>query len=130
MSNKHLKFSYRDNASKLHKTVGDILRSNPYLKNFNSLQEYPIPRTKYHVDWFIPDFKIAIEVHGEQHYKPVCFGGMPELEAQLRFVEQQRRDRTKKALCLANGWKVVEFKYDEVIDEDTVSQRILKAISS
>ena len=34
------KHEYRSNASKLHKGVGDIVRSHALLKNYKAYQEY------------------------------------------------------------------------------------------
>lgn len=129
MSNKHLRYNYRDSASKLHKAIGEVLRNHKVFKNLKLLQEYPIPHTAYHVDWFLVDLKLAIEVHGEQHYMPVRFGGITDEEANLRFSEQKRRDDKKKQLCLANGWKIVEFAYNESMDSQYVGDKIIQAIS-
>jgi hypothetical protein len=108
--------------------MGNILRNHPVLKGLKSLQEYPIPHTTYHVDWFLPDLLIAIELHGEQHYKPVCFGGITMEEAQLKLQDQKKRDLKKKNLCLANGWKYIEFSYDEPMDFQSVGDKIIQAI--
>ena len=129
MSKKHLKYSYRLSASKLHKLVGDLLRSHPAYKNLSILQEYPIPSTRYHVDWFITELKLAIEVHGEQHYQPVCFGGISKEDAEIKLIEQHERDKLKKRLCIAAGWKYIDFAYNDPIDYDLIGAKITQAIS-
>jgi len=129
MSNKKFKFDYRGSASKLHKLVGEVLRNHKSLKNFRSLQEYPIPHTLYHVDWYLVDFNLAIELHGEQHYMPVCFGGITKEEAQKRFIEQQQRDVKKQSLCEDQEWKYLAIPYT-VNDPETIGKLILDAIMS
>jgi very-short-patch-repair endonuclease len=129
MSVKKYKYDYRGSASKLHKLVGDILRSHKALKNFRSLQEYPIPHTLYHVDWYLIDFNLAIELHGEQHYMPVCFGGITKEEAQKRFLEQQQRDLKKQALCEDQKWKYLAIPYT-VTDPEQIGKLIIDAMTS
>ena len=129
MSKRYLKHTYRDSASKLHRLVGNLLRKHPVFCSLNILQEYPIPGTKYHVDWFITELKIAIEVHGEQHYMPVRFGGISELEAERKLIAQQERDRIKKKLCIDNGWRYVDFAYNDPIDLDLIGEKITKVLS-
>lgn len=128
MSNKRLKVGYRKSASKLHRMVGDILRTHPLFRNLRSYQEYPIPHTLYHVDWMVLDLKLAIEIMGEQHERPVAFDGNNE-HAKVRFEQQVERDRLKKRLAAEEGWKWLEFWYDEKLTEDYVTEKIIKAIS-
>jgi len=64
-------------------------------------------------DWVILDLMIVIECHGQQHYKPVCFGGIPEEEAKIRFQEQVLRDLKKMQAAQKAGWTYIIFKYDE-----------------
>ena len=58
-----------------------------------------------HLDVFIPEWNVAIEYQGKQHYEPVdYFGG----EDALR--ERQRRDRRKRRLCRQNGCTLIEVR--------------------
>lgn len=98
------------------------------LSRFRSYQEYPIPHTLYHVDWMLLDFKLAIEVMGEQHEKPVAFDGDVEA-AKVRFEQQQERDKKKKDLAIEQGWKWLEIWYHEPITEDYIADKIIKALS-
>lgn len=69
------------------------------------------------IDIAIPDFKILIEYHGTQHYKPVeYFGG------KRAFLEQLERDKNKAKLCKQNGYRLLVF------NEDDSDERIFKAI--
>lgn len=61
------------------------------------------------LDFFIPELKLAIECHGEQHYKfvPHFHGTM------MGFLNSRRRDMDKKDWCENNNIVLVELKYDE-----------------
>ena len=128
MSNKHLKVRYRDSASKLHKALGTILKQHPKLRGFRTCQEYRIPHSRYHIDWFILDLSLAIEVHGEQHYKPVRFGGRSEQEARDAFELQQIADIEKKNYCRLNGWRYLAFRYNEKLDAEYVVKKIFDVL--
>lgn len=115
------KYSYRSNASKLHKAVGDSIRNHPLLKQFQAYQEYPVNkinpefrdgRCKY--DWVIPELYCVIEIHGQQHYKET-----PHFHPNPGdFLKQQERDRLKKKAAEDVGYTYIEVKYDEKLDVD------------
>ena len=74
---------------------------------------------KMRLDFFIPSLNIAIEVQGEQHYKPVnIFGGYDKLKKTIE------RDELKRNLCEENGVKLYYIKYDDDIVSETL--KILK----
>lgn len=127
MSYKRHKYTYRKSASKLHKAVGDALRTHPVLRALRSYQEYPIPHTPYHVDWFVVDLNMAIECHGEQHDKPVAFDGDKEKAARV-FEEQLKRDALKRRLCIEQGWKIIEIWYYDDLETDAIARKILASL--
>lgn len=126
MSIKHLKQNYRKSASLLHRKVGDILRSHPITKNLITFQEYPVPNSRYKIDWFIRDLNIAIEVAGQQHGRPVAFDGNKE-QAEINFIKQVDRDIHKHQLIRDAGWKLIEIWFDE-INEKTIIKKVMEAI--
>ncbi len=66
----------------------------------------------YRYDVAIPKLKIVIEYHGRQHFEPIdFFGGAKALK------EVKRRDRRKRYLAKKNGFTLLEFKYDQHIEE-------------
>lgn len=72
------------------------------------------------LDIYIPSLNIGIEYQGQQHYKPVdYFGGKEKLN------EQKERDLTKKKLCVKNGIKLLEWKYDTDVNIENFN-RFLK----
>lgn len=119
MKNQRFRHSYRDSASKLHRKIGDLLRSHPAFKHHKLYQEYPVNKinsdadSRWHFDWVIPNLKIVIEVHGQQHYK-VCTFGMKVEDAIDSFHNIQRRDQLKKDAALAAGFTYIVIPYNKV----------------
>ena len=70
----------------------------------------------YSLDIYIPSLKIAIEYQGGQHYKSINFYG-----GEKTFKDNQRRDKNKKELCLSHGVKLIEWKYDMPINQNSLS---------
>lgn len=64
-------------------------------------------------DFFIPNRNLIIEVHGEQHFK---FNGF-FFKDKLSFYRAKARDKDKKEWCRINEIKIIEFNYDEEVDE-------------
>eukprot|EP00121_Abeoforma_whisleri_P005688 Awhi_evm1s5159 len=59
-------------------------------------------------DMYNPDFRIAIEYQGQQHFGPVTFGGIPLEKAEKFFKSQQRRDHKKRILARQNNIFLLE----------------------
>lgn len=82
--------------------------------NIEFIYQYAIG--KFHVDFYIPNKNIAIELHGSSHYKPVLiFGGNEKLE------KSELRDMELKELCKKSGINLVFIKtgdgYDKLENE-------------
>lgn len=59
------------------------------------------------IDIFVPEYKIAIEYNGAQHYKPVdIFGGKDQL------VIQVEQDYLKMEKCKQNNVELLTIRYD------------------
>lgn len=115
MKSSRFRYSYRNNASKLHKMVGDLLRN--LFPNIEVYQEYPVVRvdkiyseSSHHFDWVIPQLKLVIECHGRQHYEPVAFDGNVDA-AVASFHGLQARDKMKKEAALRAGFTYIEIPY-------------------
>ncbi len=64
------------------------------------------------LDYYLPDYNIAIECQGEQHFEPIKrFGGVQKFEL------NKIRDTTKKRLCDEHGIKVLYFTHYSKIQE-------------
>jgi len=72
---------------------------------------------RQHLDVWIPEWRIAVEYHGDQHFRPVEFFG-----GEAAFIANQERDRRKERLCLENRVKLF------VVSETGRSEELLAAI--
>lgn len=80
------------------------------------LEEVPIYLRPGHIaylDFYINQFKLAIEVHGIQHYKYNSFFHSSAAD----FMSQKKRDIDKKQWCENNLIKYIEFPYNEDIEQ-------------
>lgn len=109
----HCKVSRMDTRprSELH------LRARKLIKHIfpieQSLEEVPLPGETLFLDFYLPMRKLAIEVHGEQHYKYIPhFHGHP-----TGFIESRKRDSRKAEWCSLNGITLVTLKFSETDDE-------------
>lgn len=96
--------------SKGEQQIIKILNAN----NINYIYQYEInidtainPSGKAHIDFYLPDKKIAIEYNGIQHYQPIHFFG-----GQVKFNQQQQRDNYVRNYCKENSIKLVEITYN------------------
>lgn len=78
------------------------------------------------LDVYCPKYKLGLEFHGIQHFKysPLFF------DTREDFLEAQKRDEKKIALCKEQGIALVVFRYNDNISEENVYGRILDAIKS
>lgn len=120
MKSRRFKQGYRRSASRPHKLVGDALRNSPVLKGFNIYQEYPVDRVnpsypsgREKFDWVITTLKVVIEVHGQQHYQPVCFGGISSEAALERYQAQVQRDQKKREAAEGAGYRYIVIPHTD-----------------
>ena len=106
------------NASKLHKHIGLLLVE--LYPHFDVRQEVSVSRinpsfksNREKFDWVVLRMNIVIEVMGEQHFTPVCFGGITGDQAKRNFVKRQEVDYEKEQAAREAGWAYVVVKYDE-----------------
>lgn len=64
------------------------------------------------LDIYVPELQLGVEYQGRQHYEAVeFFGGNEGLE------DNQRRDRIKKEKCKEHGIVILEWDYNEKIED-------------
>jgi len=93
-------------------------------------ETYPDAIFQYQTEWlslqsldiYIPSLKVGIEYQGQQHYRSVDFFGEGK-----NFEAQQERDLRKKKLCAENGVRLIEWKYDTIINYENF-QKILGSL--
>ena len=59
----------------------------------------------------LKDIDFCIEIQGQQHYKPVNFGGISDREAQESLDGCRKRDKIKYNYCKDNNIKLIEIPY-------------------
>lgn len=76
------------------------------------------------LDFFLPDYKVATEMHGQQHR---VFCAHFHVDA-AGFADSQRRDRRKLELCAEQGIAVAVFWDDEELTTRIVAERTRAAV--
>ena len=56
---------------------------------------------------------IVIEYDGEQHERPVRFGGISQEEAEEKFQKTKDYDKLKDDFCRDNGYKMLRISYKD-----------------
>lgn len=83
---------------------------------------------KQSLDFYLPQYNIAIECQGIQHFKKIkYFGG------EYKYNKTIERDKRKKQLCEENGVKLlyysnlhIDYPYQVYEDKDELLQKILE----
>lgn len=127
MKTSRFKFEYRKSASKLHKKVGDLLRTSD-IRHYEIYQEYPVnrvnkdyPHSSHHFDWVIPKLHVVIECHGKQHFEPTAWDGDDE-KAISSFRSLRRRDIMKEEAARDAGYIYIAIPYgmEKELDHDVL----------
>lgn len=84
------------------------------------INEYHIG-DKMKIDIYCPKYKLAIEFHGRQHF----YYTSRFFDSKYEFEEAQKRDIKKEQYCRENGIVLIVFRYNDALNEDSVSKRIL-----
>lgn len=100
------------------------IRARAIIKDiFNSyriLEEVKLPgstslhrKSVLYLDFYIPNLKLAIEVHGQQHYEYSPFFHKSKAD----FLKSKARDEDKIEWCNLNDIRLITLKYSESDDE-------------
>lgn len=76
-------------------------------------------------DFYLIDYNILIEYDGEQHYRPVNFGGIDDEEAYKNFKTTQLHDKIKTEYCNSHNIPLIRIPY---WDNKNIEQIILDKI--
>jgi very-short-patch-repair endonuclease len=100
------------NASKLHKQILSMLID--IFPNYQIKQEYKVSEINPHFksnreryDLVVVEHKLIIEIHGEQHRSPVCFGGIEIQKAKKNFIKRKEIDYLKEKAAREAGWAYI-----------------------
>lgn len=110
-----------------------------FLDENNIISEYEVNKKKFDwlnmqsLDFFLPEYNVAIECQGIQHFKPQTFGNVSIEDAQKKFKETVNLDNQKRILCEKNGIKLlyysnlgIEYPYKVFEDKQDLLNDILK----
>jgi len=107
-----------NSSSNFHEKVRKIFCEDPFFKNLSCYQEVAVLNLvedyydgRHHVDWYIEELNMVLELHGEQHYGIVNYGNKPFLEAKRQFEQIKKRDLNKKQALISSGYEFREISY-------------------
>lgn len=78
------------------------------------------------LDVYCPRIQLAAEYHGRQHF----YYTSRFFDSKYEFEEAQKRDAEKVQYCKDNGIALVVFRYNDLLTEQVVYDRMLSAIRS
>lgn len=113
-------------------SIGEHIVYDYLTKNqFEFIYQYSFDDCKYintlSFDFYLEPCNLLIEVQGEQHYQPVCFGGISKDEAIHKFKIQQIKDNIKREYCKNKNIQLLEIPYwDYKNIEQILESRLLK----
>jgi hypothetical protein len=104
--------------SKYHLKARSLLKE--IFNSYRILEEVKLPgstlphrKSVLYLDFYIPSIRLAIEVHGEQHYEFNAFFHKSKAD----FLKSLARDDDKINWCELNDIRLVILKYSESEDE-------------
>lgn len=103
----------RCKQSKLEVETSSLLDDEkiPYVpqKTFDWLKN----KGRLYLDFFLPDYNLAIECQGRQHFEPSSWGEKDERKILEAFEDVKKRDALKKRLCEEHGIKMEYINYND-----------------
>ena len=85
--------------------------------HINFVPQYPIPnenlfckRLHLMVDFYLPDYRMFVEMNGEQHYKDIAYFH----QGSWTFEDQQIRDESLRQYSKRHNVRLLVIKYDEI----------------
>lgn len=103
----------RDNASIPHRKARELLHTLfPFYSINEEIPLVGVP-TKLYLDLYIHPLRLAVEVHGSQHYTYNSFF----YSSAKDFRQAKARDKMKKEWCELNNIDLVELPYNETETE-------------
>jgi len=105
--------------SKLHLSARELLHT--LFSTAQILEEvtiHPKRGLSLYLDFYLPLYKLCVEVQGEQHYVYNSHFFRTKQEWHVAI----RKDGTKKQWCFDNGIEVIDFPYNE--DQNEWTSRI------
>lgn len=76
-------------------------------KGISYEREYPLKNSRQRFDFYLPEYNIAIEYQGKQHYKYIKYFH----HTYQGFKKSKERDKRKREYCTENGILLLEIPY-------------------
>lgn len=96
--------------SKLELDIEHLLSINNLTFTFEQMFDWlRCNNSRLSLDFYLPNYNIAIECQGEQHFSPVDFANRGKEWAIKEFNKIQIRDREKLRLCEEHGIKILYY---------------------
>lgn len=114
----------------LSKIISEIFQDKTIVQGFKKFEWLKTSKGgKQELDIWVPELKLAIEYDGEQHFRPVCFGGMDLKQAKQNFKKQKQRDNLKNKKILNHPDDIkyfVRIRYDEPLTVEHITSRLIE----
>lgn len=112
---KYLKNQERQNKSAPHLKARELLKT--CFPGYTIYEEIKLPgstnpknKSVLYLDFFIPNLKLGIEIHGRQHFEYTPYFH----KTKMGFLEHIKRDELKQQWCDKNSIKLIVLRYDEI----------------
>lgn len=115
-------------GSKMDIYVAEQLRRKGY--HVEQHKQFIIENEKMHIDVFLPEINVGIEIDGPTHLRPVYKFGA---EAQADFTHQQERDRRKNAQFIQSGLRIIRLGVERatsIPQREVYFELVLRAIDN
>jgi very-short-patch-repair endonuclease len=101
------------NQSKLEQAVQKKLKDGGVRFTYNEYNfDWLKLKKKLQLDFYLPDYNVAIECQGEQHFVKYRYE-----QDEIKLDMRQKRDKLKKNLCEEHGVKLYYINYNDNIEE-------------
>ena len=109
------------NSSKLEENLSYVLDLN----RIEYIRQYKIKELgRQSLDFYLPQYHIAIECQGRQHIYPTYFGSKNMNKAIEYFNKITVLDKNKRDICKNNNIQLVYFMSSDIIKKDALDEPI------
>jgi hypothetical protein len=77
----------------------------------------------------LPLHNICIEADGEQHFRPVSFGGVDKKATVKNFELTKKRDKTKDDYCKKKNIELIRVPYFDMENIEEILNKIISKAS-
>lgn len=81
-------------------------------------------------DFYLPDYNMCIEYDGEQHFRPVNFGGISDKHAMDNLQKTKMHDIIKDTYCQQHKINLIRIPYWDKMNINTILTKYLKKLQS